>query len=134
MQDLKDGTIPRNPLMEKKRIKNAVQSAISALDEESGVIIHCVGGAGRTGTVLGCLLVEMNFSGQEVVDYLDYLHRARGKTGGWPESMWQSRAVLEWGTAIAANESLPEQGMDLSADESSPELETGLPPDLFPPE
>jgi protein-tyrosine phosphatase len=58
-------------------------------------VVHCVGGRGRTGTVLGCVLRELGHSPGEVVDFLDRVHKARGKAG-WPESPWQGQLVRDW--------------------------------------
>lgn len=129
LQDLTGGIIPRNPLMEKKRINNAVQAAIRALDENNGVIIHCVDGTGRTGTVLGCLLVEMDFPKQDVIGYFEFLSQSRGRTGGWPESVWQSRLVLEWGSEVSAEGRLPESGEELPADEAGFDMDSESPPE-----
>ncbi|MCB1233632.1 MAG: tyrosine-protein phosphatase, partial [Verrucomicrobiae bacterium] len=57
-----------------------------------GVIVHCAGGRGRTGTVLGVVLRRFGFSAREVVDYLDEIHLAREKAG-WPEASWQREVV-----------------------------------------
>jgi protein-tyrosine phosphatase len=46
-------------------------------DAESGrnVVIHCIGGLGRTGTVAGCVLVELGLTSAQA---LEVLHALRG--------------------------------------------------------
>ncbi len=46
-----------------------------------------MGGIGRTGTVLGCVLRDLGFCADEVVNYLDKINRLRG-VRGWPEVKW----------------------------------------------
>lgn len=96
LQDLVGGGPPANPGSERAKIRRAVKAVLSALDAGQGVVVHCVGGRGRTGTVLGCVLRELgHLSGRQAISYLDRLHKARGKPG-WPESRWQSNLVEKW--------------------------------------
>ena len=95
LEDLISGGPPRNEGRELEKIKKAVASALDALQSGQGVIVHCVGGRGRTGTVIACTLRELGFGSQEVVAFLDRVHKARGKPG-WPESTWQSALVHAW--------------------------------------
>jgi len=95
LQDLVDGGPPRNPGREQETIARIVRATVEALQAGKGVAIHCMGGRGRTGTVLGCVLRELGYRPQDVVDYLDRVHKARG-TAGWPESSWQAQLVRAW--------------------------------------
>jgi protein-tyrosine phosphatase len=95
LQDLVDGGPPQNEVHEKQLIRNAVEATIVALRSGQGVVVHCVGGRGRTGTVLGCVLRELGFEADESIRFLDRVHQARGKTG-WPESAWQGSVVRGW--------------------------------------
>ncbi|WP_394298404.1 phosphatase domain-containing protein [Methanosarcina mazei] len=45
------------------------------------MVVHCMGGIGRTGTVLGCVLRDLGFSAGEVLDYLDEINMHRGFGG-----------------------------------------------------
>lgn len=92
LEDLYHGEPPEDPQREARLIREAVSQITSRLKEGEGVVVHCVGGTGRTGTVTGCLLRRLGFSGQEVVQYLDALHRSRGGRG-WPEAPWQAEFV-----------------------------------------
>ncbi len=95
LEDLVSGAPPRGEVQEMQKIKRAVAATLDALRSERGVIIHCVGGRGRTGTVLGCVLREFGFGSEAVIAYLDRIHKARDKDG-WPESAWQSSCLRGW--------------------------------------
>jgi protein-tyrosine phosphatase len=71
---------------------DTVNVVLSRLDRGEGVVIHCVGGTGRTGTVLGCVLRSMGYSAEDIIAYLNELNLGRGKRG-WPESPWQAEIV-----------------------------------------
>jgi hypothetical protein len=62
-----------------------------------GVYVHCWGGLGRTGTVVGCWLVEAGVPGEAA---LAELARLRADTpNGWkpsPETLEQMRLVAAW--------------------------------------
>jgi hypothetical protein len=92
MEDLVHAQPPQDPPAEQALIKQAVSAILGVLDKGEGVITHCVGGTGRTGTALGCTLVALGYSAPEVIAYLDQLNKARGKSG-WPESAWQSELL-----------------------------------------
>ena len=89
LEDLVHGSSPRSPRQELQLIREAVGVVREALAHGEGVVVHCAGGRGRTGTVLGATLVSLGFAPAEVVAHLDLVHKARG-TSGWPESPWQS--------------------------------------------
>jgi Swiss Army Knife protein, DSP-PTPase phosphatase domain len=95
IQDLVGGGPPANEANEKMRIKKAVTAVLVAWRSGLGIVVHCIGGRGRTGTVLGCLLRELGFTPAEAINFLDRVHKARGKPG-WPESPWQSSLVENW--------------------------------------
>jgi protein-tyrosine phosphatase len=86
---------PSDPAREDRLIRAAVRIAAEIVRVKEGLVMHCVGGTGRTGTVLGCLLCELGCDGASVVSYLDNLNKARGKHG-WPESPWQKAYVLNY--------------------------------------
>jgi ADP-ribosyl-[dinitrogen reductase] hydrolase len=65
------------------------------------VYLHCWGGVGRTGTVLGCLAVEDGSGGQEALDRLAHArrHTARARAGRVaPETAAQRAFVTSWRT------------------------------------
>lgn len=97
LEDLVHGGPPADPRAERVKIQRAVHATVSAWRSRQGVVVHCVGGRGRTGTVLGCVLRELGVQAAEVIDFLDRVHKARGKPG-WPESSWQRNLVEHWKT------------------------------------
>jgi atypical dual specificity phosphatase len=92
LEDLYTGVIPRDPDAERTKILRAATVVAESVAAGEGVAVHCRGGRGRAGTVLGCALVLLGHKRDDVVDYLDRVHTIRGK-GGWPESAWQAEAV-----------------------------------------
>lgn len=92
LQDLYTGVVPDDPLAERARVLRAATVVVDSLSAGDGVAVHCRGGRGRAGTVLGCALVMLGHEAEAVVDHLDRIHRIRGK-GGWPESAWQADVV-----------------------------------------
>lgn len=78
-----------------------MKDILDRLDEfiASGKIVylHCLGGIGRTGTVVGCYLVRHGRTPQEALDWLTYLRR---NTPRWwwtsPESPAQKEMILAW--------------------------------------
>lgn len=95
LEDLVGGGPPRNPEREVTLIREAVRATIQSLRAGRGVVVHCYGGRGRTGTVLGCVLRELGYEAEAVVAYLNEVHVARSKEG-WPESPWQGDVVRRW--------------------------------------
>ncbi|MCX6094210.1 MAG: tyrosine-protein phosphatase [Candidatus Bipolaricaulota bacterium] len=92
LQDLYGGLNPLDPERERREIELAALTALEALERGEGVLVHCAGGTGRTGTVIGVILRHLGYSAREVADYLDTVHKARRKDG-WPESAWQSKLL-----------------------------------------
>jgi protein-tyrosine phosphatase len=62
------------------------------LDSGAVVYLHCRGGLGRTGTVVGCWLVR---HGTPPAEALDWIAATRG-AGGSPETDDQRNFVLRW--------------------------------------
>ena len=86
-------TGPRDASAELVRVQHAADAVVRAVARDEGVAVHCRGGRGRAGTVIGVALVRLGLDPKQVVAHLDAIHRARGK-GGWPEHPWQSSVVL----------------------------------------
>jgi hypothetical protein len=84
---------PDDPAAERARVVRAAGIVVDAANRGEGVAVHCRGGRGRAGTVLGVALVQLGHDPKAVVAHLDAIHRARGK-GGWPEHPWQAQVVL----------------------------------------
>ena len=95
LEDLINGDSPKDTVLEIRRIRSATRTILKSLSDSQGVVVHCWGGRGRTGTVLGCVLRELGYEGQRVVKFLDEIQRVRGREG-WPEAIWQSEIVRKW--------------------------------------
>lgn len=99
LQDLYGGLLPDDRQWEGNLLSTVVKVAREALELGEGVLVHCAGGIGRTGTVIGCLLSSLGWPPQIVIDYLDQLNQARGHQG-WPESPWQAEMVHVYATYV----------------------------------
>ncbi|MEW5826944.1 MAG: hypothetical protein AB1778_08965 [Candidatus Bipolaricaulota bacterium] len=91
LEDLLDRSGPEDPEGEEMKIRAAVEATVTALRRGEGVVVHCAGGTGRTGTVLGCSLVSLGWSPAAALQVLETVHKARGRH--WPESLWQSELL-----------------------------------------
>ena len=81
LEDLYYGNDPEDPETEERLIRQATNVIRRKMDDGEGIVVHCVGGIGRTGTVLGCVLRDLGFSGDEVINYLDDINKVRGFGG-----------------------------------------------------
>ncbi len=73
------------------------------------VYVHCRAGIGRTGTVIGCFLVEQGLSGDSALDELNRLWQQNTLSEIWttvPETEAQRRYVVEWQPAARETASL----------------------------
>ncbi len=80
-----------------ERMREIQQTIESALDEGRTVYVHCWGGLGRTGTVLGCYLVEHEVSVAEALSEIQ--RRRRWTKDGWkksPQTQAQVDFVRRW--------------------------------------
>lgn len=93
LEDLIGGRSPSDEVREATAVHQAVSHVLRQTTDGRSVVVHCVGGRGRTGTVVGAVLVALGHDPSSVAQWLDELHRGRHKEG-WPEADWQ-RAVLE---------------------------------------
>jgi protein-tyrosine phosphatase len=87
LEDLLGGSVPSQPEAEEAKIRAAVAEVCAAIRRGEGVVVHCHGGIGRTGTVLACALVELGADADEA------LERVRVARGGGLESPWQEQVV-----------------------------------------
>ena len=92
LQDLVSGGEPAAPERERELIAQAAEDVIDHLRHGIGVAVHCMGGRGRTGTVIGVALVRLGHDPDAVVEHLHRVAVGRGRRG-WPESPWQSGLV-----------------------------------------
>jgi hypothetical protein len=93
LEDLVGGHPPADPVQEATIVGQAVRRISQLIRNGKSVVVHCGGGRGRTGTVVGSMLVTLGHDPMLVTQWLDEIHHRRGRPG-WPESDWQ-QAVLE---------------------------------------
>jgi len=78
-----------------KEILNLIDGAVS---ENIPVYVHCLGGFGRTGTVVGCWLVRHGIArGKAVIELIRKLRR-NDTQSDWqsPQTDTQRRFIMEW--------------------------------------
>ncbi|KKG09701.1 dual specificity protein phosphatase family protein [Methanosarcina sp. 2.H.A.1B.4] len=95
LEDLHHGFPPINPQMQEELVRDATEVIRREVDAGKGIVVHCMGGIGRTGTVLGCVLRDLGFHADDVISYLDKINRIRG-VRGWPEVKWQEEMVRKY--------------------------------------
>lgn len=91
---IRDTHIPSHEEMQK--ILEAIGAGIA---KGHGVYIHCWGGKGRTGTVVGCYLIRKGFATPE--NFVEVIRALRGPdamTGASPENETQNQFVRDFST------------------------------------
>ena len=83
--------------------KEEMAAVLDAIDAAMGgstvVYVHCWGGVGRTGTVVGCWLVRHGRTGDEALARVAELFGSMAKAGRWmrsPETPQQEEYVRHW--------------------------------------
>lgn len=90
---IRDVSIPRSAT-EMVRVLDAIDTAL--IDGRT-VYVHCRGGTGRTGTVIGCWLVRWNSSGEEALDQVGEWRNTMAKQPARsPETSEQRAYVRDW--------------------------------------
>ncbi len=87
LEDLYGGRAPADAERERTRILDAARAAADYVQRGEGVLVHCVGGTGRTGTMLACALRFLGRSEDEAI------RAVREHRPHWPESPWQEEVV-----------------------------------------
>jgi hypothetical protein len=87
LEDLHGGLLPRDADAERRCVWQAARLTANYAASGAGVVVHCVGGTGRTGTVLACALRALDHSVDEAIDAV------RAQRPRWPESPWQEEVV-----------------------------------------
>jgi hypothetical protein len=98
----RDATHQRMPIRDRgtptpEEMTRILDTIDAALAEGQTVYIHCYGGIGRTGTVVGCYLTRHGMSGKEALEEITRLRE--GTPDGWmssPETGAQRRMVRGW--------------------------------------
>jgi hypothetical protein len=92
LQDLYGRGAPDDPGAEEDEVRQAVATVTALLGEGRSVVVHCGAGIGRTGLVIGSVLVSAGHDPVAVTSWLAAVQRARGAKG-WPESPWQGEVL-----------------------------------------
>jgi hypothetical protein len=92
LQDLYGRGAPDDPAAEEDEVRRAVATVTALLGESRSVVVHCGAGIGRTGLVIGSVLVSAGHDPGPVTSWLAAVQRARGAKG-WPESPWQGEVL-----------------------------------------
>jgi protein-tyrosine phosphatase len=81
------------------RMREILTEIHRAVVENAPVYVHCWGGIGRTGTVVGCWLVEQGHTGESALAELDVLRDiVATRRRPSPEMPDQLEFVRAWGT------------------------------------
>ena len=90
-----DLSVPARP----EEMTSILDAIDGALDQGKNVYVHCWGGVGRTGTVIGCWLVRHGLTGEEALSQIEEWWESVEKK--WrhpssPETAEQRAYVREW--------------------------------------
>ncbi len=94
--------IPDVSITDDVRMRRILDYIDSALDTGQTVYVHCWGGVGRTGTVIGCWLVRRGRSADDALAEVDRMFatmsesKRRGHPRGSPETSTQREMVRRW--------------------------------------
>jgi ADP-ribosylglycohydrolase len=103
---LPDHDIPRSP-QDMRAILVILQQQLA---RGRCVYVHCRAGIGRTGTVIGCYLVEQGLSGDGALDELNRLWQQNALSSVWPEvpeTEAQRQFVAAWTPAASTDPASP---------------------------
>ena len=92
-----DYGVPSAPLM-----RTTLDAIYGAVDAREAIYLHCWGGVGRTGTVVGCLLREQGLTAAEALELLQHKWRAmekRTRHPRSPETAGQIAFIQQWDRA-----------------------------------
>ena len=92
---IRDHDVPER----REHMLEILDSLHEALRAGRATYVHCRAGIGRTGTVIGCLLVERGLTGGEALDELARLWKQSARSQDWgaiPETDAQADYVRAW--------------------------------------
>jgi hypothetical protein len=88
LEDLAGKSGPSDAAAEQTVVRAAAGRTLDLVQQGVGVVVHCGMGIGRTGTVIGAVLVALGHDANDVERWLRDVQVARG-CSGWPEAPWQ---------------------------------------------
>ena len=90
-----DGSVPRN----QEQMAKVLDAIDAALNDSKTIYIHCWGGVGRTGTVVGCWLVRRGHTGdaalRQLAEWWQEVEKVYRQPNS-PETLEQKRYVRNW--------------------------------------
>jgi protein tyrosine/serine phosphatase len=95
-----DVSTPRSP----DKMRDILKQIVNWIDQCRRIYVHCWGGVGRTGTVVGCYLVERGMDGDAALQHLQKLWRSNMTAAKLtrrpysPETERQCGYVRDWVT------------------------------------
>ena len=91
---IRDLSTPKSP-----ELATAILDAIDEnIRNDHPTYVHCLGGIGRTGLIIGCWLARHGYEGEAALERLRELWTSNPKSA-WaksPETRTQERYILEW--------------------------------------
>jgi len=97
-----DHGVPKSP----QTIRDVLANVDAHLAEGGVAYIHCRAGIGRTGTAVGCYLVQHGYSGDEALEKLNALWCDSERSRSWPsvpETDAQAEYIRNWRKQIVAS-------------------------------
>jgi hypothetical protein len=78
---ISDTSIPKSAT----QMQEILSLIATARERERGIYVHCRAGIGRTGTVIGCFLVDQGLEGSAAIKELNRLWRQSERSKSWPK-------------------------------------------------
>ncbi|MGH8261275.1 MAG: ADP-ribosylglycohydrolase family protein, partial [Steroidobacteraceae bacterium] len=119
---IRDHAVPADP----GHMTDILEAIESALRGGHGVYVHCRAGIGRTGTVVGCLLVEHGASGDAALEALNRAWQQCARAESWrsvPETESQVEYIRRWQPRVMLGSA--SDGAAAGGPAPTAELETG---------
>ena len=90
-------SIPDMDIPDTAHMKTILDTIDQVLGQDETVYVHCYGGIGRTGTVIGCWLVRHGLTGEEALSHIaDWRKGTPDGHRASPETEAQRQMVLDW--------------------------------------
>jgi ADP-ribosyl-[dinitrogen reductase] hydrolase len=101
-KSIKDHGVPGS----REQMVEILEHVGNAMRAGRPVYVHCRAGIGRTGTVIGCLLVERGLSGDRALDELNQLWQQSRRSKNWayiPETEAQADYIRHWQPSLTSS-------------------------------